>query len=578
VYVQVLAMDNAEVTLIDSLYPSVSIDKMHNFASDASLYSVVSTRAVTNPCPNFCASMAVLLSEAASIADEDSPHPFSQPFPVVRVEVDIGSAHLDGSTYEERRLMMMNLYSYLTSHSLSFDDRPWPFLLADSPFKLVRNLGIIGTGLDSNLIGDAIAQLYPIIVNLVSAPTASIRRYWAFSMMCWGAVMRRCHKFDVVFDAAGKTGGTYENRYNGYTADAMFDKILVPATIRSMMTGLGPVVINGTVYMPHFQQDVGSMMNAISNTGVWEPVQDESVPATIGKGSSQFNGTKTITWNDGSPITYNSAYNYGKLSFSLTRYIAGIYQEIKEIPYAQGLAPPMEPLGDPNIILCPVLIEREKSLAVSSQTQVNGWYPGWNYNRVGATPRICMPEGSFNIAVCYGVVSALLDTTIAYPCRMAVQLQAYQTFFLTQIDITGTAGSTEFVATRQAFMETEQSLANSRKPKTTKEGVSGPKRTDARTKAVSDVVVDAANRLAQPAKKHNHHKNFGEILGSLVKGGLQLATDPSLSNILKMSHQLVTGVSFVGHNVAHHVPDLLKVIKDPLHAVPRLTKAVSRGL
>jgi hypothetical protein len=569
VYTAVQDMGNAEITNILSLFTVVDVDQIPARAPDASMFSIYNDLGVTNPCPEFDAGMSILLNTTVTNADKGFCHPYIKPKPPISLEKTFDNEGPETTTFttsDKYQTILRNVYAYLMCHATHFSNKHWYDCLKKSAFEQVRSFTIIGSHIDLGAIGDSIAQLCSLHLNNPSDPSASVRTYWAFVIQCWGVIMRRIHKTDVITDANTTSSGNFLNYYNGYTANAQYEQFKLPASLATSLNSLGPVVVKGYLYIPYLKTDPGSWLEALTPAGVW----DNTVSGTTKFGQSQwqYTGSKNITYPNGTPITYEPDGRQGKLPTTFVQFLTSQFQNMVSLPYNQGIEATAQVLGNPYYILNPSTIEVKKSYE-GAQSAVNGWYSQVHYARTGCMPRICTPEVDGKMSVQNSYITSEQYTPLLIPCKAIIDLEVATSFNLSQITYTGLVGNQNFVAMRQAMSDTKTRGS----VKTTKDGIKPLfKMEDGTLKSMASFIVENANSLSTITRKtKNIHKS--ELLPQILDGVIQVSDfvlDPSIEKSVTLLTDTIRGVSAAGSFITHTVPKALKLIEHP----NRLFKAV----
>jgi hypothetical protein len=566
VYAEVEAMTPEEITTILSLFPVVDVDQLPTVAPDASMYCNYTPTGITCPVGSFDANIATLLNTDYSTDDDALKHPFIKP----KVPIGIKKTFSNVADYTQNfensdayQTLLRNNYAYIMKKATHFSNGCWHECLAKGDFSGIRSLTVMGSQINTKLIGDAIAQLCPLHLNNPSDPSASVRTYWSFVTQCWGVICRRIHKVDVITDANTTHNGEYYNYYNGYGANSQYEQFKLPASLATTLNSIGPIVVKGYLYIPYFGKDPGHWLQSLSTTGVWDLLAGEAATiAKFGQSQWEYTGSKNVTYAGGGPISWDNTALPCKLpTTTFISFLTSNSQNMVSMPYNQGISPSPATLGNPYFILTPVILEAKKPLSTSSQA-INGWYNSIQMARTGGVPRICTPLMEGKMAMQNGIISADLAPNLLYPCRAVLSLEIDLGFNLSQITYTGPVGNQNFVAMRQAMSDN----ATRGSVRTTKEGVKPLFSVkDGDFKSMAKFIVKNADELVQVTRRtKNLHKS--EILPQIVDSVVQLADfaiDPSIEKGVTMLTDTIKGVSAVGTFVSHTLPKALKLIEHP---------------
>jgi len=334
-----------EMTAINSLCSAVDYKQLPNFAPDASAYAWVTENGISCFTPNFEPTMAIITGfngALGTVVDVNNNYPFVKPLPVVRVVKSDGAfSYFDGTL----RGILLNIYAYLTVGVSKFvgSFNGVQQLKYTECYGGIKRFDVVGTQIESNLVSNCLSSIIDTLGSSKDANSTNTNdnSIYALIHIFWASVIFRLFMTDAITDV--------NNKYVAQSYSPLLPSCSIPGTLARAISGLGPCVINGGLYIPYWRNSAVIWNVNISALGVFSPPPTVPYETTVWNSFyAKKTGSWTITDNDNNPIVQSPNIIFGCLSTLLFPTFFNYAVNMPGSNYSRWTTKPVTCLGTPN--------------------------------------------------------------------------------------------------------------------------------------------------------------------------------------------------------------------------------------
>jgi hypothetical protein len=258
-YVQTNLSTNTTIkNNINKLYNGVDPFDILRFAPDASFYAQMTSEGSTCPCPNTNNIMTLigpqLLADNAQ-ADAGVGYPFIKAFPPIGLNKP-GSIFTLPAQYA---LAYRKLYAVLSGQVTKYVPRATSLsqLRLTQSYGTLKTFEVTGVQIAYPVIAERITEYLQNLNGNGNIPT--VMTLFGLIQTFWCEIISRVASYDWIADT--------NNAYSGYAMGSN-STMKLPLTLASMISAVGPIVVNGSLYIPYFSSIVTTWYNSV-NAGNW---------------------------------------------------------------------------------------------------------------------------------------------------------------------------------------------------------------------------------------------------------------------------------------------------------------------
>jgi len=273
----------------------IEVDSIGRFAPDASFYCAIGDGYISCPSVMFDPVMAVVgPSNGTAPADSGISYPYARGFPF------FGLARFGTrpTSFTLLQRYYRQIYCTLMSRCTKFCDTCTAIgnLKYSECFGMIKSFEVIGGQVNKPLIAERISSYMSLLANNSDTTTLQPNKFFGLSILIWQAINRRIADYDQMFDL--------DNNYAGFAMGLYSTDIRLPQTLATLVSGVGPVVIDGKLYVQYWESPMIQWDISISPSGVWNMYPLSGANSTL-YGQCFYgpiNGTNMIiNMDDGSP-------------------------------------------------------------------------------------------------------------------------------------------------------------------------------------------------------------------------------------------------------------------------------------
>lgn len=277
---------------VNKLFVGVAPGDIDNYSPDASFYTQVTNRGITCPFPDFDACIAMIgpgyVGDTAN-TDFGVSYPFIAGIPAIGYRKSLGSyVNLD-----DKRALLMQTFATLLGNCIRYCGPCTSVgsLKETVCFGKINSLEVMGVQVSPVMVVERLAQYVASLSNnnaealgVVNPLSTSPTNLFGLTTTYWQAVLRRVAIWDQMVDR--------NNMYGGYAQGGASMNARFPDMLSHVVSGIGPVIIKGKLYIPYFASHPLHWADVIDGTGKWNMVSNSLATITNGKcGYSVYSGS-----------------------------------------------------------------------------------------------------------------------------------------------------------------------------------------------------------------------------------------------------------------------------------------------
>jgi len=396
----------AETSAINALFNGVNPNDIPNYAPDNSAYTVITNYSISSLCPKFEPLMSVITGIFQAVDNEndrEANYPYVKSLPAIKYQKSYAFPTY-GLGY---RNVLYLLYATISSAVTTFDPN------ADSLTQLrytecyggMKHWSFSGVKVSQFMIAERLSEYMDSLNrNDASNTNTNSTTLFGLSAMFWSAVYYRVSPWDAILDI-----GSY---YRGYCYGTGLPTLQLPATLARVVSGLGPVVHNGRLYLPYFYEDPPQWTNRISAASPYNWNMSNSLYTDFtfsGTCYRPISGTTTTPVNlaDATPIIPNSTIRYTVYPVKLFKYLSEAMKRLDGYNPNRGTQMTKVCLGCPNRILGLCQINPITADYGNTNALVNIYERIWVANITASTHMICATTLDSVDTMTYGLLCLL---------------------------------------------------------------------------------------------------------------------------------------------------------------------------